>query len=436
MLTRRALLSGGASVLALASLGGKANPAPLYVPEKCWVEPTPEAVVRPEKAASMTRLLSNAMMGERPRLGMSRVDGFVMNAGDVVLYGRNDPKREELRFDDLVVAMRAVTGVYGKNGAPGISLDWLPGGQEKVTNAQSIKFTTKAEMEHKLKSLNAICEEVANWSRVVNLPTDSHVTLDLLKADNEMKKAATGLKIVKVKGSVISAWDFELTEMMQEAKRSTFDEWRKLQRTENDPLVGVRFWFESGKISYVLDGSTAFLDVVQVVLRDVPARILAQNQESDIQTKVDAPELLNSSKFFRSRRAFSCSFTNNMNDIVRTGQPWQGLDDVFRHFALARTMLAAHARLNNVAKDLLFKTYEPMDKVQIPSHFIIGAVKYDPTLPFKDGPKQRIYMKCGGVDLSGTPIRSRAINTSDVQLAGRMALTSMNSCTTSCWDIT
>src|SRR5262245_6283112 len=52
MITRRALLTGGASSLALASLGSGAL---AYAPEECWAAPVKERVVKPEKAASVTR---------------------------------------------------------------------------------------------------------------------------------------------------------------------------------------------------------------------------------------------------------------------------------------------------------------------------------------------------------------------------------------------
>jgi len=67
MIDRRAFLLG-ASALALAPRDALA----VEPPPACWVEPVPEKLVRPERAASMVRMLSDGAAGGRPRVGMTR----------------------------------------------------------------------------------------------------------------------------------------------------------------------------------------------------------------------------------------------------------------------------------------------------------------------------------------------------------------------------
>jgi hypothetical protein len=433
MLTRRSLLSGGASAAALALLPGKVS---AYADQPCWLPPTSEKPTRPDKAASLNRLLSDAMLGGQPRLGMTRIDGFVLDNGDAVIYGRKDPKRAELAFDDLVVAIRAVNGVYGR-GFPAISLDWAAGASEKMHQAHSIRYNKgdKAGYEYKVKVLKEVCHDYTGWARIRNLPPDSPLTKGLIEGDWAMKEVSTGHKKLKIKDPFPTVADLEFNETKR--RPMTEIEWDRRPRAPMSQ-IGGRFWFESGKVSYVEDGSTTFLDLVQVVLRDVPVRRREHREgdDPDTEAKVDAPEELENSTWLQHVRAYTCSFTNRMDDIVRSGEPWQGLNDAFRLVALARVISKKGKSLTSIDRKLLLRTYEPA-RINIPSHFPHDMFIEKKDIRFKDGTKTRIFMNCGGVILSGMPILSTASQStrSDMRLAGRMALDSMRSCAASCWDV-
>jgi hypothetical protein len=122
-MNRRDFLTG-AGALALSSY--ISNEA-LSAPESCVLTPPIiDKPVKPERAASLQRLLAEAKTGKTPRLGMTRIDGYVEEDNDVILWGRFEPREEELRFDDLIVAVRSVKGKYYdySDVTPGVSLDW------------------------------------------------------------------------------------------------------------------------------------------------------------------------------------------------------------------------------------------------------------------------------------------------------------------------
>lgn len=432
MITRRSLLTGAVSTAAVLSMDRSVLSATSYPPEECWAPQVPEKPVKPEKAASMRRLLTDAMLGGEPQLGMTRIDGFVMDKGHVVIWGRKDPKREELKFDDLVVAIRSAKGKYGR-GTPTISLDWSHGAFEKLKQAKGVVAKTEAEKAAKLNAVRAVCREVTGWTRIDYLPHDANIVLGLLKADHAMKEVSSGVQSIKTKTPFIGAHEILAREWQEKVKNMTIDEANKWVRSSLEEHRYSRFWFESGKISYILDGSTAFLDVVQVVLRDVPEAMI---EKDGVQSTRDGPELAGVTLLSRAQHAYTCSFTNRMEEIVRTGQPWQGLNDGFRHFAFARSLVSAQA-LNDIDQDLLLKTYSPK-KVTIASQFPHMGYRRTRKFKFRDMLGVQDGIICGGVVLNGIPVRSASTDLikSDMQLAGRMALDSMRSCSTSCWDVT
>jgi hypothetical protein len=103
---------------ALAALNGTSLAAPAMTIGSVTLNPPRiDKPVKPERAASLKRLLAEAKTGARPRLGMTRIDGYTTEKDDVILWGRNELGREELVFDDLVIALRSIRGRYGKGHA-------------------------------------------------------------------------------------------------------------------------------------------------------------------------------------------------------------------------------------------------------------------------------------------------------------------------------
>jgi hypothetical protein len=208
-------------------------------------------------------------------------------------------------------------------------------------------------------------------------------------------------------------------------------EYFKVKRAETRK-DGTRIWFESGTSSFIQSGNTCFMDMVQVVMRNVGQKIVDQDPNSVIQSKVDDPELRKTKFWIKTWDTYACAVTNQMQEIVGTGYPFANLNDTYRFFALIRSLIGAKGKLKR--KEFLVKGYET-EKIQVPAQFNDGLKNYKYSIKLADGVTySHSTWACGGVLLSGETTR-KLVDNGDVRLAGRMALDSMRSCTASCWDV-
>jgi hypothetical protein len=126
-------------------------------------------VGKPEKAASLNRLIDDAMLGGRPRFGMSRIEGFTFENDDTIFWGRQEPNREALKFEDFVIALRSINGVYGKTVA-GVSLDSDPELHSELAKLVAANRTPSRE------AVASLCREHKGWARIHGLPHDAQMT--------------------------------------------------------------------------------------------------------------------------------------------------------------------------------------------------------------------------------------------------------------------
>jgi hypothetical protein len=396
--------------------------------------PTIDKPVKPERAASLKRILAEAKTGARPSFGMTRIDGYTLlpqrfvvtrrgleQEDDVILWGRNEPWGKELIFDDLVVALRSVWGRYGA-GPPTISLQYVPGtligdteeqAQEEVRfNKILLSTTTSADYKR------ACIREVHLYPRVLFLPKDSHVAKDLLDADYLMKRVTSGDHLLKVNDPRLNPQKI-LHEMKVRiadgvagpAERLIFE---KTQQTG----LGTR-WFVPGQMSYVRDENSIFIDCVQILLR---ARFRKVGALGKIEGDPVSGDLV-------------CTWTNRMDEVARTEPLIGRLRDIFRMFALAR-ILTKTGELRWMMDRGVINDY-PIPTVSVPYSYPSTVVD---VLAWSSKRKRMMSSQiCGGVLVrnqhtapssdAGADVRS------DVNLAGKKALESMRSCTGSCTNV-
>src|SRR5262249_41896349 len=138
---------------------------------ECWKEPTHDTPVKPEVAASMNNLFADLTLGGQPRLGMTRIDGCIRSNDDVILYGRKSKNDSDLIFEDLVIAMQSIRGIYGQR-FPSVSIDGIPGGYAKLPKARDGRDAF----------IKACREEVSGTTRVQGIPHDCRPAKVLLDA--------------------------------------------------------------------------------------------------------------------------------------------------------------------------------------------------------------------------------------------------------------
>ena len=339
---------------------------------------------------------------------MTRIDGYVAEKDDVILWGRNEPKAAELQFDDLVIAIRSVTGEYGP-AVPGVSLDFKPdpglGIRESKTKARDRINSIPLKNDDEFKT---VCKELNGYTRVNGMPDNSQTARDLLDADYEMKKVSNGRGTLKIKNLFPSKYFAQL-------------EGRKRQIEQDSSISfegGSRLWFTPGRMSYLQDETSVFLDCVQVVL----------TEESYLGGGIVTSNPYN--------QAFTCAWTNRMDEIVRSDPIWRRLHDIFRMFALARVLDKTDVIENLDDRRILWYKYH-LPEVDIPEQYP-PVVRID---RFNLAHKVWTSRVCGGVRIpheatkkSPDPITDAT--RSDINLVSKKALESMHSCEgKSCWNI-
>jgi hypothetical protein len=418
MFNRRQLLVGtvGAGALALLRTPTLAadNLPNLSAETSCWNPPVIDEPRKPEIASSLRRLLADAATGKKPSLKMTRMDGYVVDDGDVLLWGRIEAGEKELELDDMVVAIRSAQNLYERSDHPSVSLEdeglWVA-----KTDFAPAHAITASEQRHAVIALDGyrgwnaepkyreICKKHSNFARIWGMPKDSRVAKALLDADYRMKTTFTGVYKLKIKDPFPAPTGLNGTKIQALLKDD-----RRFNAKEEE---GTRFWFNPGKVSYVRDGGSVFMDCVQVVLRTA----VQSGEGHDKKYSED----------------FACSWTNRMEEVVRSEHIWRDMVNQFRHFSIARTMVNdgnGYALADPALAEAL-RSYV-VAEVSVPKQY--------PALSFVARSKGRAFFMCGGV-----VVPAKATKTADVsdktrtalRAASEVVVASSRSCTESCWDI-
>jgi hypothetical protein len=322
-------------------------------------------------------------------------------------------------FEDLVMAIQSLNGVYGQPYCPVVSLDTKPGGFARLPQKLAETDADKAAFRR------ACIAYVGGITRVLGMPHDCRSAKVLLDADFRMKQASWSADYLEVDIGygpphfLSQFWDFRAYVMQG-------------INTPPDPHPGryVRNWFEPGKQTYIEDRASVFMDCVQVVLKDMHHEADGSEQKED---KYNETEQIVS-------RGWTCAWTNKMNEVVRSEPIWADMYSVFRHVALARVLMdqstkAKQINLGPVAMELL-KNYRPTF-VAVPPEMVTAefhrmtAEQYSKT-------KYHLARFCGGIDMAGrvTPSAVSGTIRADIRLVEQTVLESMKSCgTASCWNV-
>jgi hypothetical protein len=130
-----------------------------------------------------------------------------------------------------------------------------------MRNSVRWRFIDKRHAVGDFRVHDAICNELANFTRVDGLPRDCQLSKTLLDADYQMKRVGEGV----AKFAIRNPFKGEL-----EAYVDWYNAYPGPGRPPDRGRDG-RMWFEPGRTSYLRDENAVFLDCVQVVLRDATA---------------------------------------------------------------------------------------------------------------------------------------------------------------------
>jgi hypothetical protein len=390
---RRQVLTGAAST-ALTFLASRANAEPV-----CIAPPVIEKTPRPEVVASLSRLLRDRKKGVRPRLKMTRIDGYALRNDDVVFWGRNDDRGFELEFEDLVIAIKSAMSFYEFSDSPLISLDLDPILDKKIF---SIPIKAVQHDPSKKRDFARACDEPVNMTRVWGMPFNSRPAKVLVDADYYLKLISTGKANLKInfpfKGST-QLW-------VENGKRGP-------EGDQED-----RHWFNPGRISYVREGTTTFMDCVQIELKNAIVPFASGNFTVSYYDE------------------FACNFTKRMDDVVRSERVWREMSDQFRHFAIARTLWADESLERSVKARLVEElTLYEESMVEVPRRFPGHMLWVEKRI---NSNEINVWRVCGGVKMPRSSKKTADASDrmrKEVRLAGDLVLESASSCGEACWSL-
>lgn len=334
---RRSFLLSAAAVATASMLP---LPARAALPDSCSVTP-PKLTADPQVAISLKAISAqlrkcgrSACAEARQMGGMTRLDGFLVDraAQDIVLWGAAEAGEPRLVIEDFLVALRAAYWRYPvtENGKkvhyrPGISLDADP--KVFLELNKGYDYDDPASIAR----YKALCASSYNYVRVDGMPRDTRVADVLLAADYKMKMVVSGREQLAIRDPFPSVYENRLQIAALRRERGVLD--------REDHVVGTRFWFSAGQFSYqVSPGSdTGFLETAQIILQD---RSQQAKQGGVVDGGATDP----------ITRAFTCAWTDRMEETFTADPLWAEMRNMFRHFAIAqiigRSDLLAAARFD------------------------------------------------------------------------------------------
>lgn len=387
--------------------------------ESCLSTPQPSSP-RPERVISL-RNLSNAINAGRA-VGLeklTRLDGFVTDAQtqDILIWGLSEPGQPQLHLEDFAVALRAAHGRYGVRrgqtilmATPAISID---------PNLEAIReLATINGRDTKRREKHArICSQ-AQTVRIEGMPRHTRVVKALVDADYRMKQVAQGTIELPIEQPFPGHFTLQVKKWREEIESGA----SRTLRPRN-----TRYWFEPGAFSCQAsaEGDTVFLDTAQVVLRDED-RVVGTTRPSG-----NADPLA---------KAFTCAWSERMEDTFRAEQIWRDMYNVFRFFALARVMAD-----RDVFRQVSFEGGALLERYEIP-HVTVpmtlpGLGRWEEFERMSHGGERTstelfsTYV-CGGVRVGFTRPLDMKPDTGATQTSGRMALGSRPNFETVSWTAT
>jgi hypothetical protein len=271
---------------------------------------------------------------------------------------------------------------------------------------------------NKPEALRAVCAQYPYYTRVRALQRDSEMAKSLLDADYLLKKVSAGVGELKVKDprlNPIKVGDLIYAKIL-DGKASQAEKDADAVVSMGAKSTTGKLTFQPGRMSYIRDENSIFIDCVQVLLT-------ASSWNIHTLEKVENP-------IFRD---FAYTWTNRMEEIIRTEPMLRRMQDIFRMFALARILEQNHELMHLSDRQVIESYLVPM--ITVPDHYDTSVVMHSihSKRPFT-------WSTCGGVTVryQNTAPSSDVVTSdvrNDIALSGRKAIDTMNSCTGSCWNV-
>ncbi len=370
----------------------------------------------PERAVSLRQLSESLAAGKPTRLeGLTRLDGFVTDKEnrDIILWGLSERGQPDLHVQDIVVALRSAYGRYTvkRDGttflvSPLISID--PDTAILGQLRELDLMTTNGKKRHA-----ELCKS-PQTVRVEGMPRSSRVAKVLVDADYRMKMVSQGTVNLPIKSPFPSSFSERVAKWREEAAERT-----KSRR------FNTRYWFQPGRFTYQAsnDADTVFVDFAQVILNDEDqflkgGALVASGEIDDVS------------------RAFTCAWTDRMEDIYKAEAIWRDMHNIFRHFAVARIMRDRDVFTQvGFAGEFLLDRYN-LPNVDVPAT-LAGLGHVEEYEQRRGSAKSRLaYSVCGGVSVGFNKPLEKNSDTGGTQASGRSVIVSRPATSAVAWAVT
>lgn len=310
--------------------------------------------------------------------GMTRLDGFVSDpaTNDIILWGQIERGAPPLHFDDFVVAMRAASGRYiGKPGQPGYNLEpaiSIDPDDAAMRSLRDLSFDDP-DFDQRFEKICSTPQKV----RVDGMPRHTRVAYVLVDADYRMKQVGQGSMKLPIVSPFPSHHEVSIQHSLLNLKR----------RRDLGGATNTRFWFSAKSFDYQISasGDEGFLETSQVVLEDEDEMLTASGRTA-------------SGKVNPLTRAFTCAWTERMEEVYQAEPIWRDMHNIFRHFALAKAI---------VDQGVLEKArFNP--RVLLETYIVRPVILWDtlPGLGVIDRVENLRTWVCGGVSLGMNRLNS------------------------------
>lgn len=324
------------------------------------------------------QLIENQKNGVRDQslrkfAGLNYLAGYIVDETDhdIILIGRVVPSLPALYLEDFVIALRNAGMKYmeiEKDGqyysTPGCSIDPYPEVMRRLQAAGSKIFDAKSELE--------IEQSIGEWDstciypqrvRVFGIPYHTHFAKVMVQADYDMKNLVNGSDSLGIAGFK-SLLDLRLDSAYKDIKAG---------RPISIPLSSYnRFWYYPGEVKFSAGAGNGivWLDTCQVVLL------------TEQQYLTDSGQSVGTGYSDPMARLFSQSHTTHYAQIAKLRPIYQELAGLYRHVALAKSLLSQSAP-RKAGLDLSF----------LLDYFDLTWCAVDSTLPGRSNMKELKYTK-------------------------------------------
>lgn len=249
--------------------------------------------------------------------GMTKIHGYVVDRGnrDLVLVGEKDTSLPSLHVDDFAVALR---NVWQGAEPPGCSIDPDPQVMNELRRLADDDSAKPDSPQFKavLRKWKEECSRPQN-TRVIGVGFETRFAKVMVEADYSMKRLVNGSVNLGIDG---------FSSLAEMTMRLVREDLKRDKTLSIPPFVFNRFWFASGKSSFIRGSGSAWIRESRVILLT----------EQEFLTK--AGKVVGSGRPNPLAKRFATAFSSAYSAIAAKRPIFAQLEALYRFVALVKIL--------------------------------------------------------------------------------------------------